>query len=187
MRVGIDVTYAAKREGTGTYIRNLVNALARHPEIEIITFTRPRLAFVRLLPRPFARLTNGLFSIIWLQIAVPIIARQQRLDLFHAPAFLAPLFLPCPLVVTLLDAFQNSLRAQPDRLWSLYLRAFSRLVVNRAHKVLTISHYAAEDLRHFFDLHGDRLVVTPLGVAPDFRHLTEKQTTQLFGNGQLPD
>src|SRR6478609_1633984 len=104
MRVGIDVTYAAKREGTGTYIRNLVNALARHPDIEIITFARPRLAFLRHLPRPIARLANGLFSIIWLQVIVPLQARQQRIDLFHAPAFLAPLLVPCPLVLTIHDA-----------------------------------------------------------------------------------
>ncbi len=94
MRVGFDLTYAEKQEGTGTYIRNLVAALAQLPDVEIIPFARPRLAILRHLPRPLARLVNGLFSVVWLQLIVPIQARQRRLDLFHAPAFIVPLLMP---------------------------------------------------------------------------------------------
>jgi len=176
MRVGIDVTYAAKREGTGTYIRNLVNALARHQEIEIVTFARPRPAFLRLLPRPLARLANGLFSIAWLQVAVPVMARQQRLDIFHAPAFIAPLLLPCPMVLTIHDAVPFILRQRNYRLWGLYMRLFVGLGTRRAARVIAVSTHASSVLAQIFALPGAKVRAIPHGVSPQFRILSADDT-----------
>ena len=176
MRVGIDVTYAAKREGTGTYIRNLVSALARHPEIELVTFARPRPAFLRLLPRPIARPINGIFSLLWLQIAVPLGARRQQLDLFHAPAFVAPLLLPCPLVLTIHDAVPFTLSQRNYRLWGLYMRLLVGPSARRAARVIAVSAHAAGVLAQLFALSEGKVRAIPHGVSPLFRPLTPNET-----------
>lgn len=178
MRIGIDITYAAKREGTGTYIRNLLTALAQHPEIEWITFARPRPRYVRRLPRPLARIVLGILSIIWLQLVLPLQARRQRLDVFHAPAFIAPLFLACPCVLTLLDATEYAVAKPQDRFWNLYVRVLATLGARRAARVITISQHAARDLQHFFHVPHNKLRITYLGVAPHFRRLAPTNTTR---------
>lgn len=171
MRVGFDLTYAGKQEGTGTYIRNLVNALARLPEVEIVPFIRPRPALLGCLPRPLARLANGLLSIVWLQGIVPLQARRRRLDLFHAPAFVAPLLLPCPLVLTILDAVPVAVGLRNQRLWKGYLSAFLRLSARRAAKVVTLSDHAALEIAPFVGAAEDAIKPIPLGVSPRFRVL----------------
>lgn len=178
MRVGIDLTYANRQEGTGTYIRSLLGALARLPDIEIVTFTRPRLAFLRHFPRPLARALNGLLSVLWLQIAVPIGARRQRLDLFHAPAFIAPLFLPCPLVLTIHDAAPFTVGQQGYPLWGLYLCAFVDLGTRRASRIIAVSTHAAGELARVFGLPAEKVRAIPHGVASSFRPLPPGTATQ---------
>lgn len=180
MRVGIDITYAGKGEGTGTYIRNLLTELASSPEVEWVTFSRPRPRILQRLPRQVRRVVRGVLDILWLQFAVPVQARQLRLDLFHAPAFIAPLFLPCPLVLTLLDAYQYTLQEQRDQLWSLYVRLFASIAVRRAVRVIAISTHAARDLHHYFGIPESKLRVTRLGVASQFRQLAPADTDALL-------
>ena len=180
MRIGIDITYAGKREGTGTYIRNLLTELAQHPEIEWVTFARPRLLYARRLPRPLARIVMGALSLIWLQLLLPLQARRQSLDVFHAPAFIAPLFLSCPYVLTLLDATEYAAARPRDRLWNLYVRALATFGTRRAARVITISQHAASDLRRFFHVPHTKLRITYLGVAPHFRRLAPADTARVL-------
>ena len=176
MRVGFDLTYAAKHEGTGTYIRNLVGALARLPDVEIIPFARPRLALLRRLPRPLARLVNGLVSVAWLQLVVPLQARRRRLDLFHAPAFIAPLLMPCPVVVTIHDAVPFIFGQRNKQLWSHYLRAFLGVSARRATRIVTQSTHAAHELAALLNLPADRIRPVPLGITAHFRPLPPADT-----------
>jgi len=178
MRIGIDITYAGKREGTGTYIRNLLTELAQHPEVEWVTFARPHFLYVRRLPRPLARIVMGTLSIIWLQLVLPLQARRHYLDVFHAPAFITPLFLSRPCVLTLLDATEYAAARPRDRLWNLYVRVLATFGARRAARVITISHHAANDLQHFLHVPHNKLRITYLGVAPHFRRLAPTDTAR---------
>jgi glycosyltransferase involved in cell wall biosynthesis len=76
-------------------------------------------------------------------------------DLYHALAFVAPLALPAPLVVTVYDL---SFLHYPQALSAsrrAYLRLFTRLTCQRARRVICISHSTAQD------------VIERLGVAPE--------------------
>ena len=76
-------------------------------------------------------------------------------DLYHALAFVAPLALPAPLVVTVYDL---SFLHYPQTLSAsrrAYLRLFTGLTCRRARRVICISHSTARD------------VIEQLGVAPE--------------------
>ncbi len=148
MRVGIDVrSLRSGPAGVSTYVRNL-------------------LAHLDCL-RPFGAsfpANNFLWNQGW-GLLLPVF---RRWDLFHAPAYTAPLWCPVPVVVTIHDVSYLAgpeyypYRLDPLRL--LYYRASAR----RADRVIVPSGFSrSEVLRFFPDLAG-RIRVIPMGVSADF-------------------
>ena len=96
--------------------------------------------------------------IAWEQIAAPVALRRERIDVLHAMAFVAPLFSPCPTVVTVLDL---SFLRYPEAFKAfnrLYLGLMTRASVRRARRVIAISESTRQD------------VIALLGVSPDRVH-----------------
>ena len=108
--------------------------------------------------------------ILWEQVFQP--AQLRQLDLYHALAFAAPLWLTAPMVVTVYDL---SFMRFPDRLTRarrLYLRLMTALTCRRAKRVLTISQSAAADLQNLLDVPADKIDVAPPGYDQErFRPL----------------
>ena len=85
--------------------------------------------------------------IFWEQTLQPLKLRQ--FDLYHAMAFVAPIVLTAPMVVTVYDL---SFLRFPDRLSAArrhYLRSMTALTCSRARRVLAISQSTADDLVAF--------------------------------------
>ena len=99
--------------------------------------------------------------IIWEQTVQP---RELRgVDLYHAMAFVAPLWLPAPMVVTVYDL---SFMRYPERLSHarrMYLRAMTALTCQRARRVIAISKSTAKDLTELLHIPKRKIDVTPLG------------------------
>ncbi|MCC7210046.1 MAG: glycosyltransferase, partial [Anaerolineae bacterium] len=96
--------------------------------------------------RPLAR-------ILWEQLAQPW--QLGGLDLVHEMAFVAPLVMPRPFVVTVYDL---TFVRYPERLPAsrrLYLQAMTGLSCRRARRVLAISQSTADDVTRL------------LGIAPE--------------------
>ncbi|MCY4247537.1 MAG: glycosyltransferase family 1 protein [Chloroflexi bacterium] len=99
--------------------------------------------------------------IIWEQTQQP---RELRgVDLYHAMAFVAPLILPAPMVVTVYDLsfIRYPGRISPAR--RHYLRAMTRLTCKRARRVIAISQSTADDLQREMGVPARKIDVTPLG------------------------
>ena len=106
--------------------------------------------------------TRGpLRRILWEQTLQPSKLRQY--DLYHAMAFVAPLVLATPLVVTVYDLsfLRYPQRLSPAR--RAYLRHFTALSCRRARRIIAISRSTAQDLREGLHLPADKIDVTPLG------------------------
>ena len=96
--------------------------------------------------------------IAWEQMVAPVALRRERIDVLHAMAFVAPLFSPCPTVVTVLDL---SFLRYPETFKAfnrLYLGLMTRASVRRASRVIAISESTRQD------------VIALLGVSPDRVH-----------------
>jgi glycosyltransferase involved in cell wall biosynthesis len=91
-------------------------------------------------------------------LAAPFVSRRERIDVWHAMAFVAPLLCPCPTVVTVLDLsflrFPEAFKAFNR----LYLTLMTRISVRRASRVIAISESTRQD------------VIELLGVSPQRVH-----------------
>ena len=99
--------------------------------------------------------------IFWEQALQPFAIRQ--FDLYHAMAFVAPLALTAPMVVTVYDL---SFLRFPERLSKarrLYLRSMTALTCSRARRILAISQSTADDLVALLGQPAHKIDVTPLG------------------------
>ena len=74
-------------------------------------------------------------------------ARRDRADLFHAPHYVCPPWLPCPAVVTVHDLIHLRFPVRHRHpLAPLYARLMLRLAVRRARRLITVSESTRQDL-----------------------------------------
>ncbi|MFN8562479.1 MAG: glycosyltransferase [Anaerolineae bacterium] len=106
--------------------------------------------------------------ILWEQAVQPF--ALGGLDLYHALAFVAPLALTVPSVVTIYDL---SFVHYPERLPTarrLYLRLLTGLTCRRARRVIAISRSTADDLARTLNVPADKIDVAPPGCDPAIFH-----------------
>ncbi|MBT5102391.1 MAG: glycosyltransferase family 4 protein [Planctomycetes bacterium] len=163
MRIGFDITQAAKSRGRGIarYIRDLL------PELERVSQRAPDSgAVLDLNPTLYFRgsrwLNRGLVRDL-----MPSAPRRPlwwgpsaKLDLFHSFGNHLPAQSAVPLSFTAMDFRLADMTPNYDLLGSRLGQNISR-----ADGVICISQYTAQRLRHYFpDFPEERVAVTPLGV-----------------------
>ena len=107
--------------------------------------------------------------IAWEQLVQPMRLMAERVDLLHSLAFVQPVVLPCPGIVTIYDL---SFVLFPQRLqpWRrLYLRWGSTLSARRAKRVVAISASTKRDIISLLGVPEEKVDVVPCGVDDDFR------------------
>jgi glycosyltransferase involved in cell wall biosynthesis len=194
IRVAIDARQLWEL-GIGTYVRNLLAGLARAGEGLDLTLLMPPAPWVDTwadpaaaaagfpgatgaAPAPPARSSSprqvtplqvgaGKHSLAQ-QITVPVRLLGRGLDLFHAPHYVCPLLVPCPLVVTVHDVihllFPQFLSPARRRIARVLLGA----AVRRARLVIADSRRAADDLAALFPRARAKLKVIYPGVSPSY-------------------
>jgi glycosyltransferase involved in cell wall biosynthesis len=174
MRIGIDAHHLnGKPQGSRTYLLELIRALARISDDELLVFSfRPeetrallgveRLGHHRVYPRS-ARLR--------LPFVVPLLELRHRLDLFHSQ-YVAPPFSFVPDVVTLHDVLFETHPNLFEGAFSRRSVALIRRSARRARAVLTVSEFSRSAILERYRLPEERVFVTPNAVDHDaFRPL----------------
>jgi glycosyltransferase involved in cell wall biosynthesis len=174
MRVAIDIRRAGDY-GLGTYIRNIVNQLARIDDRSryLLIGERRHLAEFDALPGNFELLEYahqpGTFRT---HLHLPWLLRQRRVDILHMPWFYAPAMVPSRLVITVHDLSDvlappvgASTPVQTGRLF------FARRALTRADHVFAVSQSSKRDLARAFRIPETKITVVYNAV--DERFLTE--------------
>ena len=174
MKVAID---ARKVDdfGIGTYIQGLLEALPAVGQPEtLVAYLPPGRAPAattaaawggRALWRP---VSAGAYSVreLW-QLALA--ARRDRVDLYHAPHYVCPPWLPCPAVVTVHDLIHLRFPVRHRHpLAPLYARVMLRLAIRRARRLVTVSESTRRDLVEQLGATPARIRVIPNGVGAPF-------------------
>ena len=107
--------------------------------------------------------------ILWEQLVQPAQLLSGGIDLLHSLAFVQPVLLPCPGIVTVYDLsfFLLPQGIQPWR--RLYLRWGTAYSARRARRVVVISANTRRDVVRLLGVPEDRIDVVPCGVDEDFR------------------
>lgn len=177
-RVAIEATYLRQQGGTGRYLSSLVRELAERPDIQLVPLAAPRLRFG---PRSLRRALNGVMHLIWTQIVLPMLLARHEADVVHT-SMIAPLFAPCPVVVTIHDALDAMPDLRASSLWSRYVRIIGIPAARRAEVVVTVSHAAADDIAQHYNLDRNRIRVISNGTQ--IQDLTPTPPALRPGDGQ---
>lgn len=195
MRIGLNAHLLAGRAGYRSagihgYISNLLRDLPAyapagwHFEAMVgaansATFPGLRMARAALDTEPPWR------RVFWEQALQPW--QLRRYDLYHALAFVAPIVLPAPMVVTVYDLSFLHFPARLSATRRLYLRAMTALTCARARRVLAISQSTAHDLTARLGVPADKIDVTPLGYdRAAFHPLLERDRAHFRRKHSLP-
>ncbi len=159
--------------GIGTYVRNLVRALARlDRENRYVLLVRPadREALPELpenfravvesspvySPREFVALSYRLFRL--------------KLDLYHATHYVLPAVVPSRVVVTIHDIIHLLYpEFLPSGLAFFYAQRMIHRSLARGDRIIAVSQNTKADLMEYFDVDGKKIQVVYNGVEERFR------------------
>ena len=150
MRIGIDARELCGRPtGVGRYLAGLLRQWAldeRARRHEFILYA-PEAIGIELDTRRFAaRVIAGAAGTWWEQMQLPPIANADRLDVFFAPAYTAPIRLKTPVVLAIHDV---SYLAHPE--WfamreGVRRRWLTRVAAERARVITTLSAFSKREI-----------------------------------------
>jgi glycosyltransferase involved in cell wall biosynthesis len=174
LRIGIDARKLTDF-GIGSYVRNLVEAIALRPEAAQYAFRvyvpEADLGVLAPLPSNFDVIEENapgysvseLTGFAWR-------LQRHRLDLFHATHYVIPPLARARAVVTIHDII-HVLYPQflPNRAAQLYARVMIRRALKRADRIVTVSYNSKRDLVDYFGIAPSRIDVIYNGVASRFR------------------
>jgi len=169
MRIGVDGrAFASPAGGVRRYVTELYSAVrALDPSVEIVAVgaddrTVLPVGVVRRGATPFP--TN----LGWMAASLPLAVRGAALDVFHAPAYQAPLWGVRPLALTIHDV---SYARHPE--WHPYRndpfrRAFYRRSAQTADWIVTDSAFSRSEIAAAYRISADRISVVPLAASSRF-------------------
>ncbi len=173
-RVGIDARKLTDF-GIGSYVRNLVESIAKRPEAQAYEFR----LYVRGEDRAVLPALPDNFTLVDEEspgYSISELTRfawrllRDRLDLFHATHYVIPPLARARAVVTIHDII-HVLYPQflPNRFALTYARVMIRRALKRADRILTVSYNTKRDLVDYFGIAPARVEVIYNGVAARFQ------------------
>ena len=176
MRIGINALYLIPGGvgGTEIYLRNLLEAFAnigsRH---EFVVFTNAETG-PDLVPDGFLHAPQNVKAVdrparlVYEQTRLPMEARKHGIAVMFNPGFTAPALLSCPNVTVFHDLQHKRHPEYFKRLdlpaWNLFLW----LSVKRSRMFVVDSEATRNDLKQYYRVPDERIVVAPLGVEAKF-------------------
>jgi glycosyltransferase involved in cell wall biosynthesis len=172
VRLAIDARELAGRPtGVGRYLFSILREWARRPgfqhEVHLYSPAALDPAIVEgLAPLAFEpHVLPGSGGTAWEQLTLGAALRRDRPDLLWAPAYTAPLLVPCPVVLTIHDL---SYVARPEwfRPRERWRRGLvTRAAATRARHVLTDSAFSRDEITRLLGVPATRISVIPLGLG----------------------
>ena len=139
---------APEPRGWGRYARDLLHALERRDDVELLPLARG-------WPGP---------ELVWEQVALPRILRREDAALVHAPNCFLPLRRPCPGVVTIHDLAWEEYPKDFARTTGWKYRSFAPRAARSAERVICVSEFTRDDVVRRYGIDEEKVRV--IGEAP---------------------
>jgi glycosyltransferase involved in cell wall biosynthesis len=174
VRVAFDGrTLASPAGGVRRYAIELFTALADHPEVVVVSVGGP--AHVPRGMHVVAERWSLPTNLGWAVSGLPAAADRAGYDVFHAPAYTAPLRRCRPLVVSIHDvSYARRPEFYPYRRDPLR-RAFYKASAKRADRIVTCSSFSKAEITAAYGIDPDGIDVVPLAAAAVFARQPGRQ------------
>jgi glycosyltransferase involved in cell wall biosynthesis len=168
-RVGVDArAFSSPAGGVRRYVWELYRAMREvDPDVDVVAIGAPSDA-----PLPDGLSRRGAIpfptNLGWTVASLPLACRGAGLDVFHAPAYTAPLWGVHPQLLTIHDV---STERRPE--WNAYRndrvrRAFYRRGALAADRIVTDSAFSKSEITAAYPIPAERIDVVPLAPAAMF-------------------
>lgn len=169
--------------GVEVTIDESARALAEHGALNYRIYTSGR-SDVRRLPLsprfaviPAVQPLNlRLARIGWEQVRLPGLLRRAGVDVLHAPAYVAPLAAPCPVVLTIHDLHVYTHPTCCTWLNRLHYRLLMPASIRRAAALVVYSEHVRAQVTRRFPCAAGKLHVIPPGVPRVFQRAPSAET-----------
>ena len=188
MRIGINTLFLipGKVGGSERYTREVLFAIvnnARYSGIEFVLFTNIENTdslrcqfgsyhnvFIRHLK---VRAGNKLARTFFEQTLLPFNCMLASVDLLWSPGYTAPLWAPCPQVVSILDMQYKTFPEDFPFGARIFLQILMPFIAARCTKVITISEFSKAEILKYLPIPRSRIHVSLLGV--DFSRFQKRE------------
>jgi glycosyltransferase involved in cell wall biosynthesis len=163
-RIGINaLCYSPLRAGVSNYIYDLTTQFSkttRTDEFFVFLPTYARSHFIKSnnLTPIFLPVPNILARFLTEQLVLPVLFYWFHLDLLHSMGNIAPILLGNKNIVTIHDVYFLRDRKRFGVLKQCYLRLFVCLTVKSAHKIIAVSNFTHNEIRHFYGIPENHLI-----------------------------
>ena len=178
MRIGIMLRHLGERGGITMFTRHVLDELLkqdRDDDFLLLVRSTQDAATAEQWAAPHVqiRLVPASTKLGWDQVAVPWLARQERLDLLFNPKLSVPFLTRCRTIFTLHGAEQFAHPELFPLLDRLYVRTFMPLYCVKADAVLCFAEAVKRDLVAIGGIDPAKLLVVPQAPHPRFRRVTD--------------
>lgn len=169
IRIGVDgrELRAGVRTGIGRYVTGVLRA-ASESGCECVVYGDRRLSLGAGLPGVTVRVIPGRWRQWWDQVTLRRHLARDRVSVFLSPYYKAPLFAPCPVVLTIHDLFFIGYMGRRRVVYDAVLRRLARLYAGRADLVITDSEYSKRAIVGRLGVDPRKIRVIHVGVAAEF-------------------
>jgi glycosyltransferase involved in cell wall biosynthesis len=169
MRVGFDARWY-NGSGVGTYVAELTKEFSQCQDCELVVFSDPCNPVPSLDGRSacIVDVRSARFSLAS-QFELRALCRKYEIDVFHTPyQYGAPLFLPCPLVITVHDLipFLFRTRSWPKQLTAVpCVKTGYHLASRRATQIIADSANTARDVQRILKVSSQKVTAVHLAAS----------------------
>ncbi|MFW7377971.1 MAG: glycosyltransferase family 4 protein [Oligoflexus sp.] len=107
------------------------------------------------------------------QREIPSILKKVGADLFHAPSFVAPIFVPCKMIMTIHDLNHMVLPQFYTFFHQFYYHIIVRNSIRRSEYILTVSKFSKQEIVRTLGLSGEKIFVTYNGVSETYQPVSD--------------
>jgi len=193
MKIGINAHYLQKNgSGITSYLFNLINNLLlidqKNEYLLIFNNQENNLFIDNIYPNLKQKvssplnyrlkeksLKSQLIKVAWEKLFLVYEIKREKVEIFHDPAFSAPLLGSIPVIVTVHDlAF---LRYPHAFTWKTlcYFKAFLKQTLRRADIIISVSESVKKDLLDLYEISANKIVVIHEGTDEYFKKLYNKE------------
>lgn len=183
MRIGIMARAIGESGGIGVYTRNIIRELLNldhHNEYVLFYRDATDAGAFTSHSNVQEHLINAPNKAVWDQLAIPRACRRQRIDVLFHPKFTAPLFAPCPVVMTVhgADWFIPE-QAQYYSRWDVrYIRLFMPLYFRKCRRVISVSRLTTTNFERALRLPPGKIQTVYFAPARHFSRVHDQHVLQ---------